>query len=292
MNRHIQHWFASGIPYVWLNAGAVSISVIMVVGLIMLIAVRGLGHFWPADVAVFDYYPEPGSTPAKFMGEFVDEETVSHARASDIKFKGNTATRYLIKTGNRDISGLDFRWLIGPGIQNMRYPDGAMIVERREWGNLYGFLKSLELDGKTVEHGENLWPTFQEAIKENNKIFEEIRHIEKDLIGSVNYKMERLRLKERGMELKGDKESVHLEDCPEVASELIDTKLLEQMEATRKIIEQALAVRAEAGIKVRQPLAKLYISKKSLPQELYILIKAEVNVKKVEVGDKLPQGKN
>ena len=61
MNKHIKHWFASGTPYVWLNAGAVSVSVIMVTGLILLIAVRGLGHFWPADVAVFDYSIEPNS---------------------------------------------------------------------------------------------------------------------------------------------------------------------------------------------------------------------------------------
>jgi len=39
-------------------------------------------------------------------------------------------------------------------------------------------------------------------ISKNNEIFDEIRHIEKDLIGAINYKMERLRLKERGLELK------------------------------------------------------------------------------------------
>ena len=77
MNKHIKNWFATGTPYVWLNAGAVSISVIMVVGLILLIAVRGLGHFWPADVAVFTYSLGPDEDTERFMGEFVDHETVS-----------------------------------------------------------------------------------------------------------------------------------------------------------------------------------------------------------------------
>jgi isoleucyl-tRNA synthetase len=88
------------------------------------------------------------------------------------------------------------------------------------------------------------------------------------------------------------KESVHLEDWPEVAAELIDKKLLEQMEAVRKIIEQALSVRAEVGIKVRQPLGKLYITKKSISEELHFLIKDEVNVKEVVVVDKLPKEDN
>lgn len=87
-------------------------------------------------------------------------------------------------------------------------------------------------------------------------------------------------------------ESVHLEDWPEVAADLIDTKLIEQMATARKIIEQALSVRAAVGIKVRQPLGKLYITKKSLPEELFYLIKDEVNVKEIEVVADLPQGDN
>ncbi|MFA5189013.1 MAG: isoleucine--tRNA ligase [Patescibacteria group bacterium] len=93
-------------------------------------------------------------------------------------------------------------------------------------------------------------------------------------------------------ELEGGKESVHLEDWPKAAADLIDSKLIENMETVRKIIEQALAVRAAAVIKVRQPLNKLYITKKSLPEELYFLIKDEVNVKGIELVDNLPEGKN
>jgi isoleucyl-tRNA synthetase len=50
-------------------------------------------------------------------------------------------------------------------------------------------------------------------------------------------------------------------------------------------------VRAEAGIKIRQPLAKIFITKKSLPDEFFALIKDEVNVKELEVVEKLPTGK-
>ena len=223
MKTQIKNWFDSGTPYVWLNAGAVSISVLMVVGLIALIAVRGLGHFWPADVAVFDYYAEPDSAPIQLMGEMVDEEIVSRSRAGNPGYEGENIKRNLIKTGNRDVSGLDFRWVLDAGIQNETFPGDAVIIERREWGNFYGFLSAIELDGKKINDSENLWNLFQETIAKNSDVFDDIRHIEKDQIGSINYKMERLRLKERGMELKEDKN-------PEKLQEIITQREVLQLE--------------------------------------------------------------
>ena len=144
MNLRIKNWFDSGTPFVWLNAGAVSISVVMVVGLIALIAVRGLGHFWPADIHVFDYYASPTDESVRLMGEVVDEESVSRSRAGNPAYAGETIKRNLIKTGNRDVSGLDFRWVLDAGIKNDNLPKDAMVVERHEWGNLYGFLTALK----------------------------------------------------------------------------------------------------------------------------------------------------
>jgi phosphate transport system permease protein len=159
LKAHIKHWFDSGTPFVWLNAGAVSISVIMVAGLIALIAVRGLGHFWPADIAVFDYYATPNTEAIKLMGEIVDEETVSRSRAGNPEYEGDTIKRDLIKTGNRDVSGLDFRWILNAGIKNISYPEEAMVVERREWGNFYGYLTDLEIDGKKIHYVKACYTT-------------------------------------------------------------------------------------------------------------------------------------
>ena len=56
MKQHsLKSWFKSGAPGVWISAGAVSIAVIMTIGLLLLIAVRGLGHFWPADLLQASY---------------------------------------------------------------------------------------------------------------------------------------------------------------------------------------------------------------------------------------------
>ncbi len=206
MNHGIKHWVNSGAPWIWLNAAAVSTSILMVAGLLMLIAVRGLGHFWPADLHQLQYQ-EPDGRVLRLIGEIHDSEIVpaERLRANGVVVMEGVeeVTRYLFKTGNRDVSGLDFRWLLGPSIQQDLQPEKLMAVERREWGNLYGYLRSVEENGQQVADGEDAWAVLQERIERAQQIHEQIRHIEKGDIGAVNYGLEQLRLRERSLELEG-----------------------------------------------------------------------------------------
>ena len=89
--------------------------------------------------------------------------------------------------------------------------------------------------------------------------------------------------------------SVHLEYWPKVNKKSIDKKLEEKMGKVREIAARALAERAKAGIKVRQPLNELQIgrlfsrrnSDLKKENELLELIKEEVNVKKITFGKSL-----
>ncbi len=85
--------------------------------------------------------------------------------------------------------------------------------------------------------------------------------------------------------LKGERmpESVHLCNWPKSERKFINGKLEEQMNLVRDISSKGLALRAEAGIKVRQPLSKLKIKslKFKVLEELLNLIKDEVNVKEI-----------
>ena len=91
-------------------------------------------------------------------------------------------------------------------------------------------------------------------------------------------------------ELKGRKESVHLEDWPEFDSRLIDQKLLSDMTTVRKICEIGHSLRAQAQIRVRQPLTQLSVVSCQLPQDLTDLIKDELNVEQVIIVKDLPKG--
>ena len=83
------------------------------------------------------------------------------------------------------------------------------------------------------------------------------------------------------------KPSVHLEDWPKFNKKLINKTLEEQMNEARAIVSGALRLRAEAGIKVRQPLAKLQITSSKLSKELLELVRDEVNVKEIAFGKEL-----
>lgn len=79
----------------------------------------------------------------------------------------------------------------------------------------------------------------------------------------------------------GNTSSVHLADWPEVEKKLINEELEEQMQQVREICSLGLQKRAEANLKVRQPLAKIQIPDYKLQKELLDLMRDEVNVKEV-----------
>lgn len=202
MRPTLRQWLASGSPYIWLNAGAVALCMIMVVGLLILIAIQGLGHFWPGRLLAFTYVDSDG-TSTRLLGELVDHESVARSvlPPSDARIAEGqeVVERFLIKTGNRDVSGSDFRWVLGPAMKDIGYPGDAVAIERREWGNFYGFLSAV----KGQEAGADPWAVLQASVAAANATHVEIRHIERDLIGAINYKIEKLRMEARRLELKG-----------------------------------------------------------------------------------------
>ncbi|AFM31496.1 membrane protein component of ABC phosphate transporter [Stutzerimonas stutzeri CCUG 29243] len=198
-------WVKSGTPWIWMNAGAVSIAVIMTLGLLAIIAVRGLAHFWPADVIVADY-SMPGAEMRVLAGEVVQAEEVPRARlaASGLPVNvegGEFMTRELLKVGNREVYGADFSWVVGEWLSNQRTPVELMVLERREWGNFYGYLLNVKEAGQLVAEGEGAWNELQARIDRVDQLHTQISRIEKVEIGRINHGLERLRLKTRQLEL-------------------------------------------------------------------------------------------
>jgi phosphate transport system permease protein len=202
----MKQWFESGSPWIWLHAGAVAMSLIMVTGLLALIAVRGLGHFWPAPIVETHVVAADG-VRTRVLGEVTRSQTLTAAAMRDagvdVPAGVDLVTRYLFKQGNRDYLGRDFVWHLELGMAGWSFPDDAIAVERREWGNFYGYPVELLEQGRVVAAGDRLWPELQARITRSNRIHDEINRIERSEIGAINVIMERIRLDERGADLQG-----------------------------------------------------------------------------------------
>jgi len=211
MQITFKDWVKSGSPFIWLNAGAVAISIIMVLGLVGFIASKGLVHFWPAAIVQANY-TLPGNATVNIVGQVTDSEMVKAEQLEAIGLKtpngAPEAQRLLLKVGNRDVYGGDFRWVLDHHLSEKSYPQKAMVIERREWGNFYGYLNEV-FEGSTLVTGARLdnnqsWQEFQSRIQRALTIHDSIMDIQKGEIGSINYKIERLRLEERRLELNDE----------------------------------------------------------------------------------------
>jgi phosphate transport system permease protein len=198
-------WFKSGSPWIWLTAGAVSINLILVVGLLALIAVRGLGHFWPANIIEYRYQDQTGQASV-IIGEEVASSLLPEAQAKaaghEVLNNAEYLVQFLVKTGNRDILGSDFRWIQEQYIQQKSEPQDLISIERREWGNFYGRLVAVKESGSLIAEGDQAWAVAQEKLARALDLHDEIDDLQDHDVGAINHSLERLRLKQRSLELK------------------------------------------------------------------------------------------
>ena len=215
-----KRWFASGEPWIWMNAAAVGISVTAVVGILLLLAVKGLAHFWPADVALIEYESDSGKA-GRVYGELIELDTLpveqfleSGGPAAWVSVDSNVMRRWLVKTGNRKVAAPDFRWIYEAQITSIEYPENVIAIERLEWGNAYGVPLQIDVpkgsDGNSslqVISGDEVSQAIAQRLEETSFIRGQIDDLEGGVLNRINNELERLRLERRSVELKGIQDS-------------------------------------------------------------------------------------
>ena len=206
------------------GADAVIVAIIMTIGLLSVIAVRGLGHFWPADL-IHAQYNVPGSAVHLVIGEVVQKEEVPRERLKSaglpVPEQGpEFMTRELIKVGNRDLNGNDFTWVVGEWLTGESTPPELMAIERREWGNFYGYLVNVKENGQVVAEGAAAWPELKARVKRVNELAAQLSQLEKKDIGAINAGLERIRLHGRKLELAGKLDATAQADMDAERAEL------------------------------------------------------------------------
>ena len=201
----MKKWFKSGSPWIWMTGGAVSLSLVAVIGLLMLIGWRGLVYFWPHTI--YEWHITENGKQEVVIGELYDDELVPSARvrAMGVELPANVdevLTRYLVKTGNREFVSLDFRWMLETDIQQRNEPKDLAVLERSTNGNFYGYVQRLVVDGKPL--ADDVYKVLPEHLQRVRQINKEADDLQKGDIGAINYQLEKLRMKERKLQLNNE----------------------------------------------------------------------------------------
>ena len=117
--------------WIWATGSMVTIALLMILVLLGVILVNGLGYFWPKPLA--EMRLTDGSVLA---GEITSRETSERG--------GEQIASVKLKMGNRDLYGLDFRWVEARNIESEIYPEDLLKLERLEHGDFFGRIVSVQ----------------------------------------------------------------------------------------------------------------------------------------------------
>jgi phosphate transport system permease protein len=185
----------SGGPFIWLTGGALAACLLMIVGLILVVVPRALSAFWPEDLVEITL--EDGK---KYVVAVLTEEPIPAAAGA----ASSPGSRVQVRLGNRDLYGLDFRWIPESQIVSRRSPADAVLVERQEYGPFQGYLRSVVVEGQEGGAASKGDPFSRLApiIEQSRERSRRIRRLEKGEIGAINYELEKKRLEIRGLRRK------------------------------------------------------------------------------------------
>ena len=271
-------WRKSGSPMIWLTSGAVSVSLIAVIGLLILIAWRGLVYFWPSTIYQFDVVNPQGQVET-VIGEVYEIDSIPAQRLREnghnIPADVTEVESKLIKTGNREFVELDFRWLLGPTITKQEALPNLAVFERNKNGNFYGFIDSVTVDGKkhTGEMAE-LVATLDEALARVEVLQEQADELQSSEINSINYKLEKIRLKQRRYEIDNALTPERLTDLDAQRKTLNDEYLVHEAELFKfrnEMTRDFVTVKDMRGERVKINLS--YLLSFNLPNQMSVLTK-------------------
>ena len=205
-------WSRAGGSGIWLTAGAIAICLLLVAWLIGMIAVNGLMSFYPRDVIQAQIGDE------FVAGEIVDRASVDKELllAAGVPLAEDAPEqmeRWLLKVGNRDVYGSDFRWVLRQQLQEISRPEQLYRIERMEWGNMYGEIVGIYsrdeevarlAEGASAAEHAALRAELEPMLERVSELRQRKYQLEKSDIGAINYQIEQLRLQQRRLELEGE----------------------------------------------------------------------------------------
>jgi phosphate transport system permease protein len=267
MRTQLKHMLATGNVFIWGCAAGVSLSLLMVFGLLLLIMINGLGYFWISDV--IELTLKDGQ---HVMGQLAGREVIPRTITPD---RPEGKSRVRVKIGNRDLSGLDFKWVNDDQIVSEAYPTDVVLLERREWGNMYARIQSVYSGEKLLAEGNDAgWIALGPLIGKTDVLYRQIRQIEQFEIGAINADIERLRLKARAFTIEHPASPVSAELTTQVAdAETRYSQRTEELDRLRAQFDEYSVVMVDANGRDKQ-IAVGQIIRALRPNEMGVLDKS------------------
>ncbi len=235
--------------FIWLAGVGLAVSLIMVAGLVLAILINAGAYFWPSGLKLFTL---------KEGGAVLGIETGREAIPNRENPEAPIEHRLQIKRANRDLDGADFLWVDEKDIAGIEKAEGALIVERREWGDFFGTLKEVRIEGRAVAGGgAKGLAELRERLKPAHQIYQDIDRLTRKDIGAVNFRMEKNRLAVRAAEKESDSKTLAKLEQEREALE----KKYGELEARLTVLRNKQAGEAvfttSGGRDVTIPLAKI-----------------------------------
>jgi phosphate transport system permease protein len=260
-----------GEPYVWGTGAGLAIGVLMIVGLLALVIYNGFLTFWPKRVVKITM------TDGKvILGEVTRDEdfrvtpemleSLTDGAKAAVRAKDGFAHRRLVKQGNYDLYGDDFVWVPDYMVAKEEYPRDAWTLERREWGAAFGIPSKLFTgEQQAIEGGGAIAREFDALHGAATARFEEIRELEKNEIGDINYRTEEERLEIRRVALRSGENSPEHQAAIRSFEET-EAKLNAEYEAVQSKIEEIRVVDETVRFEIRDVNGTLIPQKPSDPE--------------------------
>ncbi|MCS0179499.1 phosphate ABC transporter permease PstA [Vibrio alginolyticus] len=204
------NWIRSGAPWIWLTGGAVSISLLSVLGLLLLIGWKGLTYFWPAPLYqwnVTSLTPVQGEVLHEntiligqvYERSFVPKSYLPESAAQQLEDDEDFATRLSIKIANRELYPADFISVLQMQLDEPTTPKEWAVIERSSGGYFFGKLVAFQ-DGNNI-YTSDIQSILNKKLDDAETLRHEIDSLVVDQLKELGWKLEQLRLEKRKHEL-------------------------------------------------------------------------------------------
>ncbi|HHF2939509.1 phosphate ABC transporter permease PstA [Vibrio diabolicus] len=204
------NWIRSGAPWIWLTGGAVSISLLSVLGLLLLIGWKGLTYFWPAPLYQWNVAaltPVQGEVLHEntiligqvYERSFVPKSYLPESAAQQLEDDEDFATRLSIKIANRELYPADFISVLQMQLDEPTTPKEWAVIERSSGGYFFGKLVAFQ-DGDNL-YTNDIQSILNKKLDDAETLRHEIDSLVVDQLKELGWKLEQLRLEKRKHEL-------------------------------------------------------------------------------------------